>query len=124
MPFRIVIEPGPGGYGAYVPDLPGCVAAARTQAEVKKLIAEAIPFHLEGMRRHGEVIPALPALTQLMGRDVRKRRRALGLTQPQLAALAHVRLETIRRLERGEHAPSTRTIDKIDKALSCGTRSH
>jgi predicted RNase H-like HicB family nuclease len=55
MPYRIIIEAGRGGYGAYVPDLPGCVAAAKTRAEVKKLIAEAIPFHLEGMRRHGEL---------------------------------------------------------------------
>jgi predicted RNase H-like HicB family nuclease len=55
--YAIVIETGPDGYGAYVPDLPGCVAAAKTLGQVKKLIAEAVPFHLEGMRLHGETIP-------------------------------------------------------------------
>lgn len=49
MRYTIVIERGPASYGAYVPDLPGCVAAAETQQEVLRLIREAIPFHLEAM---------------------------------------------------------------------------
>lgn len=57
MEFAVVIERGPASYGAYVPDLPGCVAAAETEAEVRKLIREAVVFHLEGMRLNGEVIP-------------------------------------------------------------------
>src|SRR5262249_6235213 len=42
MKYAVVIEKGPRSYGAYVPDLPGCVAAAKTLAEVKKLIAQAV----------------------------------------------------------------------------------
>ena len=57
MEFAIVIERGPTSYGAYVPDLPGCVAVAETEAEVRKMIREAIVFHLEGMRLKGEAIP-------------------------------------------------------------------
>lgn len=57
MQYAIIIEKGPTSYGAYVPDLPGCVAVAATEAEVRKLIREAIPFHLEGMRLSGEPIP-------------------------------------------------------------------
>lgn len=57
MEFAVVIERGPASYGAYVPDLPGCVAAAETEVEVRKLIREAIVFHLQGMRLNGEVIP-------------------------------------------------------------------
>jgi predicted RNase H-like HicB family nuclease len=57
MEFAVVIERGPTSYGAYVPDLPGCVAVAETEAEVRKLIREAIVFHLEGMRLKGEAIP-------------------------------------------------------------------
>lgn len=57
MEFAVVIERGPVSYGAYVPDLPGCVAVAETEAEVRKLIREAIVFHLQGMRLKGEVIP-------------------------------------------------------------------
>ena len=56
--YGIVIEQGPVSYGAYVPDLPGCVAVAETKAEVRRLIREAIVFHLdlEGMRLKGEAI--------------------------------------------------------------------
>ncbi len=56
-PYAVLIEAGPNSYGAYVPDLPGCVAAAETFDEVVALITEAIPFHLEGMRADGEPIP-------------------------------------------------------------------
>ena len=58
MEFAIVIERSATGYGAYVPDLPGCVAVAETEAEVRKLIQEGIGIYLEDMRRDGEPIPA------------------------------------------------------------------
>jgi predicted RNase H-like HicB family nuclease len=57
MRYAIVIEKGPKSYGAYVPDLPGCVAVGKTPKEVKKLIAEAVPLHLEGLREDGLPIP-------------------------------------------------------------------
>ena len=57
MRYAVVIEKGPTSYGAYVPDLPGCVAVGESAAEVKKLIAEAIPLHLEGLREGGLPIP-------------------------------------------------------------------
>ncbi|REJ85818.1 MAG: type II toxin-antitoxin system HicB family antitoxin [Planctomycetota bacterium] len=55
--YAVVIEQGPDGYGAYVPDLPGCAAAADTEAEVRRLIEEAIDFHIEGLRLSGEQVP-------------------------------------------------------------------
>ncbi len=58
MEYLVVIEKDDGGYGAYVPDLPGCVVAANTETEVRKLIQEAIKFHIEGLRESGEPIPA------------------------------------------------------------------
>ena len=57
MRYAIVIEKGPTSYGAYVPDLPGCVAAAETEEEVVRLVREAIEFHLEAMRDEGLAIP-------------------------------------------------------------------
>jgi predicted RNase H-like HicB family nuclease len=45
-----------------VPDLPGCVAAATTLEETEELIREAIEFHIEGMRLHGETIPEPTAI--------------------------------------------------------------
>jgi predicted RNase H-like HicB family nuclease len=57
MKYLIVIEKGPKSYGAYIPDLPGCVAVGDSKAEVKKLIREAMALHLEAMRENGEPIP-------------------------------------------------------------------
>ena len=60
MEYAIVIEKSATGYGAYVPDLPGCVALAKTEAEVRKLIREGIQIYLEEMRLDGETA-RLPA---------------------------------------------------------------
>jgi predicted RNase H-like HicB family nuclease len=57
MKYAIVIEKGPNSYGAYIPDLPGCVAVGKTLREVKKLIAEALSMHLEDLREKKERIP-------------------------------------------------------------------
>ncbi|MEW5874437.1 MAG: type II toxin-antitoxin system HicB family antitoxin [Candidatus Zixiibacteriota bacterium] len=57
MKFLVVIEPGSLGWGAHVPDLPGCVAAAETRDKTLELILEAIRFHIEGMQEHGEMVP-------------------------------------------------------------------
>jgi len=55
--YAVVIEKAPKNYAAYVPDLPGCVAVGDTVAEVLSSIAEAIEFHLDGMREDGDTIP-------------------------------------------------------------------
>jgi predicted RNase H-like HicB family nuclease len=57
MRYVIVVEKGPTSFGAYVPDLPGCVAAAETREEVLQLIREAIESHLEEMRKEGLAAP-------------------------------------------------------------------
>ena len=57
MQYAIVLEQGESSFGAYVPDLPGCVAVGETEAEARRLIREAIEFHLDGMREDGEPIP-------------------------------------------------------------------
>jgi len=56
--YTVFFEPTFTGYSAHVPNLPGCVAAASTLEETRQLIREAIEFHVEGMRMHGEVVPA------------------------------------------------------------------
>lgn len=57
MRYMVVIEQGPSSFGAYVPDLPGCIAAAETKREVLQLIHEAIEFHLEGLKEDGVSVP-------------------------------------------------------------------
>ena len=57
MQYAVVIERGEASFGAYVPDLPGCVAVGETEEETRVLIREAIAFHLEGLREDGDPIP-------------------------------------------------------------------
>jgi len=57
MRYLVVYEREKRSYGAYVPDLPGCVAVAATLPRVKKLIREAIALHLDDMRSRGERLP-------------------------------------------------------------------
>jgi len=57
MKYLVVVERSQTGFSAYVPDLPGCVAAAETRSEVVSLIREAIGFHIEGLREAGEAVP-------------------------------------------------------------------
>ena len=55
--YAVVIEKGRSSYGAYVPDLPACVAVAKTEAGVRKLIQKAITFHIGGLRADGDPVP-------------------------------------------------------------------
>jgi predicted RNase H-like HicB family nuclease len=57
MRYAVVIEKSETGYGAYVPDLPGCVAVGETLSETEQLIQEAVEFHLEGLREDGVRVP-------------------------------------------------------------------
>lgn len=57
MRYAIVIERGDTSYGAYVPDLPGCVAAAESREEVVALIKSAIEEHIQVLREEGMPIP-------------------------------------------------------------------
>ena len=57
MDYVVIVEKGPASYGAYVPDLPGCVAVAETHEEVLELIREAIELHLDGLKEDGLPIP-------------------------------------------------------------------
>lgn len=57
MRYAVVIEPDATGVSAYVPDLPGCVAAATTMEEVRALIRGAIRLHVAGLREDGQSVP-------------------------------------------------------------------
>jgi predicted RNase H-like HicB family nuclease len=55
--YAVVIESGKRNYGAWVPDLPGCVSTGKTLAQVRRNIREAIRFHIEGLRLNGDPVP-------------------------------------------------------------------
>lgn len=56
--YTVLYERGRRNWSAYVPDLPGCVATGKTRADVEHVIREAIEFHIEGLARRGEPVPA------------------------------------------------------------------
>jgi predicted RNase H-like HicB family nuclease len=57
LKYLVVFEKSSNGWGAYVPDLPGCIAGGETKSETEQLIYEAIELHLEEMTKNGEKIP-------------------------------------------------------------------
>jgi predicted RNase H-like HicB family nuclease len=73
MKYLVVIEKGPASFGAFVPDLPGCVAAAKTRREVMHLIREAIQLHVEDMKNRGYPIRE-PAAAEELADSLRLRR--------------------------------------------------
>ncbi|MBI5330694.1 MAG: type II toxin-antitoxin system HicB family antitoxin [Betaproteobacteria bacterium] len=66
MKYAVVIEQAGSGFSAYVPDLPGCVAAGASVPEVETLIHDAIEFHLEGMKEDGLMLPQPASVVEYM----------------------------------------------------------
>ena len=57
MKYLVVVEGGDSSFGAYVPDLPGCIAVASSRTEVMELIHDAIQLHLEDLKDRGLTVP-------------------------------------------------------------------
>ncbi|MEK6375609.1 MAG: type II toxin-antitoxin system HicB family antitoxin [Acidobacteriota bacterium] len=58
MEYVVILEEGESSVGAYVPDLPGCVAIGENRDEAMQLIREAIELHIDSLRESGEPVPA------------------------------------------------------------------
>ena len=69
MQYMVIIEKGATSWGAYVPDLPGCIAAGDTREEALTLIREAIEFHVEGLVEQGELVPEPHSFSELVEID-------------------------------------------------------
>lgn len=65
--YLAIIEQGLGSYGAYVPDLPGCVAVGDSREEVEELIRGGIALYLETLRERGDPLPAPTTTAILVG---------------------------------------------------------
>lgn len=66
MQYLVIVEKGPTSFGAYVPDLPGCIAAGEAREEVLALLHEAIEFHIAGMKEDGLPIPPPASYSELV----------------------------------------------------------
>ena len=58
MKYAVIIEKAENGFGAYVPDLPGCVALGETRIQVERLIKEAVALHISDLRHQGLPAPS------------------------------------------------------------------
>ena len=68
MQYAVLIEKAGENFSAYVPDLPGCIAAADTAEETERLIREGIAIYVEELRASGQPVP-LPT-TRALAMDV------------------------------------------------------
>jgi predicted RNase H-like HicB family nuclease/predicted RNA binding protein YcfA (HicA-like mRNA interferase family) len=64
--YAVIIEGSKDSFSAYVPDLPGCVAAGKSLEEVEARIRQAIRLHIESLEAHGEPVPPPAAAVRLV----------------------------------------------------------
>jgi predicted RNase H-like HicB family nuclease len=69
MQYTVIVEKGATSWGAYVPDLPGCIAAGESREEALRLIREAIEFHVEGLVEQGQPVPEPHSFSELVDID-------------------------------------------------------
>ena len=55
--YLVLYEKSATGYGAYAPDLPGCIAVGSTVDEVRQLMREAIAVYIDELQRDGLPVP-------------------------------------------------------------------
>ncbi len=68
MKYTVIVEKGESSYGAFVPDLPGCIAVGEDREQTLRLLDEAIAFHVEGLRAEG--LPVPPPLCDIVQVEV------------------------------------------------------
>ena len=66
MRYLVVVEEGPTSFDAYVPDLPGCVAAGETKAEGLALLREAIELHIADLKSGGMEVPKPSSVSEVV----------------------------------------------------------
>ena len=53
----IILEPTATVFLAYSPDVPGCAATGADEGETRRNMADALTFHIEGLREMGLPVP-------------------------------------------------------------------
>ena len=112
--YHVIYEESATGWGAYIPDLPGCVAVAKTRRGVERLIRDAIEFHLEGMAKDG-IEPPTPTYGVMA--ELKSRRQQLGLSQAEIARRLGVNQNYISVIEKGGKSPSVALVAAYAESL-------
>ena len=57
LEYPVIYERTENNWAAYSPDVPGCIATAKTREEIETKFRSALEFHLKGLRESGLPIP-------------------------------------------------------------------
>ncbi len=58
LTYAVVMEQTPNNYGAYAPDVPGCISTADTWDEMLAMIRGALTFHIELLIEDRDPVPS------------------------------------------------------------------
>ena len=67
MKYTVIMEKSGSSYGAFGPDLPGCIAIGGAREQTLRLIEEAVIFHIQGLRAEG--LPVSPPQCDIVQRE-------------------------------------------------------
>jgi predicted RNase H-like HicB family nuclease len=89
----VILEHGPtGSWGAYCPDVPGCVAVGNTREEVTRLMQEALAAHLESMQRDKLPLPEMQSIAEYVSipalQESKRRAHEDSQSDPRVSTLA------------------------------------
>jgi len=67
-------------------------------------------FHIFTLKSHYSIV-------KMVGKSIKERRKTLRVTQPQVAELADISVNTLYKIERGQANPTLETLTKIADVL-------
>ncbi len=67
--FLTVIEAGPESFGAFAPDIQGCIAFSKSREEVSRLFKIAAEAHLRELANEGQQLPS-PEIEGIPGIEI------------------------------------------------------
>lgn len=117
----VVLEKTKSGYSAYLPDLPGCISTGRSLDEVRRMIHDAVAFHLEGL-----CIEELPVPEVFQSNYKLSYKMDLAslfewfsgiLTKSAVSRITGLNQSLISQYVSGIKKPSSKQTKKIEKAL-------
>jgi predicted RNase H-like HicB family nuclease/DNA-binding XRE family transcriptional regulator len=133
MRYPAVVTQEDGAFVVVFPANPGCQTQAEREDELLDTAREALEGWLEATLATGDAPPVPPARahagkgSRLLWIEVppklavkielRRARRAAGLTQAQLAARAGVSQQQIAQLEHPDSNPTLETLERVARAL-------
>jgi predicted RNase H-like HicB family nuclease len=115
----VTVEMSDNNYAAYLEELPGCVSTGKTFDELKNNIAEAVEFHLEGMREDGERVPFSPDYKLVYKFDSESLLKHYSgiFTNASLERLTGINQRQLQRYSSGASRPREVQAQKIKAAL-------